>query len=912
MIIKKNKAVIAAILSAAMTVAAVMPTVSAAGTRTKAEKFGDKTYAARFMSLYDDVVTNGGSNGYLSDKNAPSGGFGTPYHCPEELCIEAPDYGHETTSEAMSYIVWMAAMRDNLVNKGAVEGAGSVGDLAKAWKTMEVMIPSFQEGFMSKSELSAQYSEEHDTPEEYPTPQDANNTGKNPIHAKFSQTYGGDNGLYLMHWLADVDDWYGYGGGSGKFTFINTFQRGAQESCWETVPHGCIEKLEYGMKGSRGIKGVFSTDDQVAPQWSYTNAPDAEDRAIQAVYAAKRWGVADSDTVAKAGKMGDQLRNNMFDKYYKKIGCQDPSSPSANGYDSAHYLMSWYTSWGGSTEGTWAWQIGASHCHEFYQNPLAAYALIADPDLKAGMKVGSDAVRDYEKSLERQLEFYLWLQSEQGPIAGGASSSWHGRYLKYEYISPADDEYIKKYGTTTATTFYDMGYQEHPVYADPGSNHWIGNQVWAIQRLAELYYDITTKPTDVSGKIQAGGLSMQEALEKILDRWVEWFLGEVELTADGDYTIPASLDWNGQPKNWNGMYNEKTGVTCEVVARGNSDLGCVSSLCNTLIYYAKAHNVKTEQGYSSKNTDVAAKALYTAHALLDREWELGRDDIGLTRPEKNGSMVRLFEQKVHVPDGYNGTMPNGDTLAPGATFLSIRSQYKNVAKVQEFQKVYDTVSSASASAKEEAMETVELKFHRFWHMGDIMLALGTMSELYPDLVPDKYDDNAGTSTSDLKDGSFTISKGETKKIDSTVVGGDPTGATFISSDPSVVSVSADGTATGEGAGTAVITVTKDGSSAKVNVTVKDNTSGTLNLDDYLYGDVDLSGAVDLADVTALSKYLLSASSFPLGKAGVAGTEAKAKEQADTQYDHEINTLDLSKLIEFNLNKISMDKLGPGR
>ena len=46
-------------------------------------------------------------NGYLSKD-------GVPYHSVEELICEAPDYGHETTSEAMSYIVWVAAMHDKL------------------------------------------------------------------------------------------------------------------------------------------------------------------------------------------------------------------------------------------------------------------------------------------------------------------------------------------------------------------------------------------------------------------------------------------------------------------------------------------------------------------------------------------------------------------------------------------------------------------------------------------------------------------------------------------------------------------------------------------------------------------------------------------------------------------------------
>ena len=164
---KKSKTVLAAILAAAMTCSAVLPTAaSAAGTRTKEEAYGDSTYAERFMSLYDDVVTNGQQNGYLSQSSVANGGFGVPYHSVEELCIEAPDYGHETTSEALSYLVWVAAMRDNIVNQGKtkrVDGqADTVGDLAKAWKTMEAtMIPDQQNSFMSKgSSLSATYSDE--------------------------------------------------------------------------------------------------------------------------------------------------------------------------------------------------------------------------------------------------------------------------------------------------------------------------------------------------------------------------------------------------------------------------------------------------------------------------------------------------------------------------------------------------------------------------------------------------------------------------------------------------------------------------------------------------------------------------------------------------------------------------------
>ena len=640
--------------------------------------------------------------------------------------------------------------------------------------------------------------------------------------------------------------------------------------------------------------------------------------------------------------MGDQLRNNMFDKYYKKIGaCNEWDM--ANSYEGAHYLMSWYTSWGGTTrrsdQGAWAWQIGASHCHEFYQNPLAAYALLEDDDLRNGMKTGNQAIKDYTTSLQRQLEFYLWLQSANGPIAGGATSSWHGRYLKYEYLADVDKEYIEKYGTNIPTTFYNMAYQEHPVYADPGSNHWIGNQVWAIQRLAELRYVIKTGNTNSyveAVKLQQvkngtpTEMTIEEALDAILDRWVEWFVNEVELYDDGSYTIPATLDWYGQPKTWTGTYDPEANsdLTCEVTARGTSDLGCVSSLANTLIYYAKSNDVDSEAAYKDSDK-VAEKALYLAHELLDREWNLGRDDIGLSIAETNGSMVRLFEQDVWVPTNYNGTMPNGDTIANGATFLSIRSQYlgdnkdgtnnsanvkygtsteidgkyytDNRGYVAKFKEAYDSVGGANASAadKEEAMKTVELNYHRFWHAGDILIALGTMADLYPDVVPDKSNDDELSVEKDV----IEVEVGETDTIKP-----NKDGCTFESADPSIATVDENGVVTGVAKGETTITVTLGDETVEVKVIVTDGSTiptESFNPDDLMYGDANVDGTVDSADIVVLNKYLLSEAQFPL-------KNAKAYEQAQTVYDDEIDTKDAVAIINYVLGLIDMDDLGPAR
>ncbi len=732
MISKKNKALVAGVLAAAMSASAIVPAMSSAANEYASENNANESYAKMFESLYDDVITNGEDNGYLSKNNKNgNGSFGIPYHAVETLVIEAPDYGHETTSEAMSYIVWMAAMRDVL---GANHVLSESNELPKAWQTLEAMIPGWSDAsgikttvnyasIWKQDRLKADTAPEMDTPEKYPV-ENAGVDALNPLYNTFKSAYGSDNGYYLMNWLADVDDWYGFGGGTpgagnGKFVFINTFQRGEEESCFETVPAPCIEELKYGMSGDNGIKAIFNGLGKVPKQYSFTNAPDAEDRAIQAVYFANLWGAkVDSDLIAKAGKMGDQCRNDMFDKYYHKIGCQSITAPSESGNGGQHYLMGWYTAWGGALNNyDWAWQIGCSHSHQFYQNPLAAYGLLKD--LSSGMK-SDGAKADYTESLKRQLEMYLWLQSANGPFAGGCTNSYRGRYEKYP---------------SGASTFYDMIYVEHPVYADPGSNHWIGNQVWSMQRLAELYYDLKVKKTGDISDVKPGGLSMEEALDTVISRWVEWF--EKETIVDGtdpidgkewSYAIPASLDWSGQPATWNGTYDPSanSGLTCTITAYGQGDVGCVSSLCNTLIYYAAAKGVPASAAATDDNDSVAAKGLRLANILLSKQWEEGRDEIGISFKDHNGSLKRVFEQEVYIPTYYNGTMPDGSELKNGAKFNTIRKIYEDDPMYKDLKAVYEATGET---------EGYEYNLHRFWHAGDALMAYGGMALLYPDVTP---------------------------------------------------------------------------------------------------------------------------------------------------------------------------------
>jgi len=763
---KKTKAILAAVLAVATTASATILPASAAKMTHEDYKDAPTTYAKRFLDVYDDVVTNGQKNGYLSSENVASGGFGIPYHAVEELICEAPDYGLETTSEAMSYIVWIAAMHDNIAKKEGQSGS----DLAKAWATLEAMIPSAkdQQGFWSKSELSAQVCKEYPKDvKSYPSTGGQENVGKNPIHQKFTSAYASEGREYLMHWLADVDDWYGFGGSSedskGKFTFINTFQRGDQESCFETIPHPCTEDLKYG-DSKLGMKFAFAKG-ETAKQWSYTNAPDAEDRAIQAVYAANRWGVGDSSVSAKAAMMGDECRNNMFDKYYKAIGCQSyESDATGGGLDGQHFLMSWYTAWGGAADGQWAWQIGCSHSHQFYQNPLAAYGLLYDKDLSAGMKA-EGAAKDYTTSLQRQLEMYLWLQSADGPFAGGCTNCYNGDYSAY----PAG-----------MSTFYKMAYIEHPVYADPGSNHWTGNQFWATQRLAELYY-LVCKDGDASGgKITPGGLTIKEALKTVLDKWVEYFVTTTEFK-DGDFSVVSSLDWSGQPADWNGTYKEgaNSGLTCSKAGTGNTDLGCANSLANTLIYYAAANGVEAS-GVVKEGSTLPEKALYTAQKLMDLSYYYGRDEIGLSRTEHNGSLARVFDQEVYIPSGVTGKYPYGYEVKNGSKFIDLRPMYKKLDNYDALETAWKADSANGAKLVESLTGTncddyknvaeVNLDYHRFWHIGDVMMALGTMAELYPDVTPDPDPTGTGSVTTTTAPETTTATETTTTATETTTGG----------------------------------------------------------------------------------------------------------------------------------------------
>ncbi|MFB9246887.1 glycoside hydrolase family 48 protein [Sphaerisporangium melleum] len=626
---------------------------------------GGNEYIQRFTTLYNKIKDP--ANGYYSPQ-------GVPYHSVETLLVEAPDQGHETTSEAFSYMLWLEAVY------GQVTGTWT--RFNDAWATMEkYIIPGSADqptaSFYDASK-PATYAGEWDDIKQYPSKLDSGvSVGRDPIASELQSAYGTKE-VYGMHWLLDVDNVYGFGrcgDGTTKPAYINTYQRGPEESVFETIPQPSCDTMKFG--GKNGYLDLFTGDQSYAKQWKYTNAPDADARAIQAAYWAHTWATAQgkasqvSASVAKAAKMGDYLRYAMYDKYFKKQGCTSTSCAAGTGKDSAAYLLSWYYAWGGATDTSagWAWRIGSSHNHMGYQNPLAAWALSNVDALKPK---GATAVTDWSTSLTRQLEFYTWLQSAEGAIAGGATNSWQGHYAAPPSGSP---------------TFYGMAYDWQPVYHDPPSNQWFGFQAWSLERVAELY--------DVTGNAQA---------KAILDKWVAWAMANTTINSDGTYQIPSTLKWTGQPTTFAGLPHSNANLHVSI-ADYTTDIGVAGSYAKVLMYYAHRAN----------NT----QAKNMAKALLDGIWANNQDAKGVSTPETKADYNRL-DDPIYIPSGWTGTMPNGDAMNSNSTFISIRSWYKNDPDWPKVQAYLDGTGPAPT-----------FNYHRYWAQADVAIALAEYGRLFP-------------------------------------------------------------------------------------------------------------------------------------------------------------------------------------
>ena len=84
-------------------------------------------YGDRFLQFYDKIVPEKDASGKAVGAFFSEDGI--PYHSIETMNCEAPDQGHESTSEAASYYVWLEAMRGRLT--------GDFSGIEESWRVIE-------------------------------------------------------------------------------------------------------------------------------------------------------------------------------------------------------------------------------------------------------------------------------------------------------------------------------------------------------------------------------------------------------------------------------------------------------------------------------------------------------------------------------------------------------------------------------------------------------------------------------------------------------------------------------------------------------------------------------------------------------------------------------------------------------
>ena len=710
-----------------------------------------KLWLDRFTFTYDLLLDN--ANGYFGPPTGTKA-YQFPYHARERaIIVEAPDWTHESVSETVSFWVKMEAWKTILT--------GDVSGLDKAWQSIEThWIPNAtgQPWGDYTPESPAAYVPDALRLEDTPMASSTDKTaGADPLYAGLAAAYG-TKAVYLMHWLIDVDGDYGFKNPDGSRTgvFVNNYQRGPVEDGLATITHPCYDDFANGGNSTFGWQSIYGRSIDMYPdgdenlyskQANYSMAGDADVRAVGNIHQAV--ALAESSSVstalkAKASKMADYIRYTLYDKYFigDAAGC--------------HYLLSWGCGFGvglpveGAPASYWGFRIGNSEIHHGYNGIDVAYAARAGGDLNP---LAEGAKEMWSVSLDRQLELLRWLQSPEGPIAGGVTSSWRGRYEV-----PTD-------GRQNAT-FHGLYYNHSPSWFNPPSNNWIGFQAWSLDRVAAVYVHAAMK-SDEDNK------SIAFRCGVILDKFIAWLMDvtQIDLAANtleypintrwtsdtiisGQTATQPSAKYYGLPENpsiagpdvyeylptktWPGSSpdyasfwkNDGTvpnpNLHCVVTERG-WDPGTASGFAQVLVQYCHAKKLidgNLEGSIPStaiKYTDVLQLGVDMLEFLWNNQTSHGFGSSGLM------ALTRL-DDKLWIPSEFGtGYMPTGEIVANGVTtFASLRAtMYQSTPEWPALRAWLDSDRTGPAP---------EITYHRFWNGSEAACGFGMLHKYFPDAL----------------------------------------------------------------------------------------------------------------------------------------------------------------------------------
>ncbi len=171
------------------------------------------------------------------------------------------------------------------------------------------------------------------------------------------------------------------------------------------------------------------------------------------------------------------------------------------------------------------------------------------------------------------------------------------------------------------------------------------------------------------------------------------------------------MSWSGAPATWNPSNPAANSNLHVTITSKGQDVGVAAAYARTLMWYA------------AKSGNASAKT--TAKGLLDAMYA-NAESKGISTVETRTDYDRFddvynssTQQGPYVPSGWTGKMPNGDVIAPGKSFVDIRSFYK---RDPDWPKVQTYLNGGAAP---------QFRYHRFWAQADIALAFGDFANLFP-------------------------------------------------------------------------------------------------------------------------------------------------------------------------------------
>lgn len=544
-----------------------------------------------------------------------------------------------------------------------------------------------------------------------------------------------------MHWLYDVDGVYGFKDEAGgtKIVPINNFQRGPAEDGWATITHPCWDNYANGGHPTYGWQPIYQRCQplyadapegyEYSAQWNYSVAPDAESRAIASAYiASSKSNAAVTTYNAKAKKMADYMRYAMFDKYFRPIN-------GGYGGDGCHYLLSWGCGFGGGMPGSthdsyWGFRIGNSEIHFGYNCVDVAY-VCGGTSARGWVPSASGAGAMFDTSLSRQLELIRWLQSPEGPIAGGVTSNYKG-----VYGTPTDGR--------ESATFYGLYYTYSPSWHNPPSNNWAGFQCWGLERVANLY-------EMVSAGSNSYDLDIRNKCGVILDHFMNWLYDSItvesnavsivtslrwtEATAqsgtataantEGTFEYLPTLAWDSSGDYaafWSASGVPNPGLHCAVAEVG-LDFGVAAGYAQMIVEYCAAKKAiyGSLDGTIPNGTRTYQELLALAISMLNVMWTSYKDEKGFGMVEPMTAFTRMDDTLWIPPEFGTGHMPHGEVLAHGqTTFASMRSFYKDTS-------IWPSVQAYLAGGPVPSQ-----KYHRFWANVDMAVAYAMLEHYFPE------------------------------------------------------------------------------------------------------------------------------------------------------------------------------------